>query len=89
MDQVYGPEATTQQIYDDGVKELVQYALEGGTAMLLAYGQTGSGKTYTVTGLEKLLVNMLIEGQASWKKNVRVSIFEVAGSSIFGKQAKL
>jgi kinesin family protein 2/24 len=52
--------------------------------MLLAYGQTGSGKTYTVTGLERLLVDKLIEGQASGKKEVRVCIFEVSGSKLLG-----
>lgn len=51
--------------------------------MLLAYGQTGSGKTFTVTGLERLLVNELMDGQASGKKEIRVCIFEVAGSSMF------
>lgn len=54
--------------------------------MLLAYGQTGSGKTYTVTGLERLLVGKLIDGQALGKKEVRVCIFEVSGSNMFGKQ---
>jgi kinesin family protein 2/24 len=68
------------------VKELVQWSLEGGTSMLLAYGQTGSGKTYTITGLESLLVDELIRGQASGKKEVKLSIFEVAGSHLFGKK---
>lgn len=54
--------------------------------MLLAYGQTGSGKTYTVTGIERLLVDTLIQGQSSGKKEVRVCIFEVAGSNMFGEQ---
>jgi kinesin family protein 2/24 len=54
--------------------------------MLLAYGQTGSGKTYTVAGLERLLVDKLIDGQVSGKKEVRVCIFEVFGSNMFGKQ---
>lgn len=50
--------------------------------MLLAYGQTGSGKTYTITELEDLLVVEMIKVQA---RQVKLSIFEVAGNNVFGK----
>ena len=50
--------------------------------MLLAYGQTGSGKTFTVTDLEKSVVEKLMDGSGKW--DVRMCIFEVAGSNMFG-----
>jgi kinesin family protein 2/24 len=33
--------------------------------MLLAYGQTGSEKTFTITGLEKLVVEKLMDRKLS------------------------
>jgi kinesin family protein 2/24 len=56
--------------------------------MLLAYGQTGSGKTFTITGLEKLLVEKLMDGKLSGKWDVNMCIFEVAGSNMYGKSNK-
>lgn len=56
--------------------------------MLLAYGQTGSGKTFTVTGLEKLIVERLMDGKLSGKWDVHMCIFEVAGSNMYGKSNK-
>ena len=53
--------------------------------MLLAYGQTGSGKTFTVVGLEILLVDKLIQAQASGREELQVCIFEVSGSQIVGR----
>lgn len=85
MDEVYGPEKSTKDIYESRVNELVQWSLEGRTSMLLAYGQTGSGKTFTVTGLEKLLVGKLMECELSGGKEMHVCIFEVLGSSVYGK----
>lgn len=52
--------------------------------MLLAYGQTGSGKTFTVTGLEKLLVEKLMKSELSDGKEIHVCIFEVSGSILYG-----
>jgi kinesin family member 2/24 len=52
--------------------------------MLLAYGQTGSGKTFTITGLEKLVVEKLMDGKLSGKWDVHMCIFEVAGSNMYG-----
>lgn len=50
LDKVYGPESTTQQLYDASVKPLVRAALEGYHTSVLAYGQTSTGKTFTMTG---------------------------------------
>lgn len=54
-------------------------------SMLLAYGQTGSGKTFTVTELEKLVVGRLMDREGLSKWDIHISVFEVAGSNMYGK----
>lgn len=82
---MYGPDKSSEDIYRSRVSELVEWGLQGGTSMLLAYGQTGSGKTYTSTAIESLLVDKLVDGQGFGKKEIHLSIFEVAGSNLFGR----
>ena len=53
-------------------------------SMLLAYGQTGSGKTFTVSGMEKLVVDRLMDGNMSGRRDIHMCIFEVAGSNMYG-----
>jgi kinesin family protein 2/24 len=67
------------------VQELVEWVQGGGMSMLLAYGQTGSGKTFTVIELERLVVGKLMDGDLSSKWDLHISVFEVAGSNIYGK----
>jgi len=85
LDHVYGPDKNTKNIYNDRVQELVKWVGGGGMSMLLAYGQTGSGKTFTVSGMEKLVVEKLMEWKVSGKWDVHMCIFEVAGNNLFGK----
>lgn len=85
MDQVYGPERSTKDIYDDRVQELVQWVRGGGMSMLLAYGQTGSGKTFTVTELERIVVRKLMDEDSLCKWDVHISVFEVAGTNMYGE----
>jgi kinesin family protein 2/24 len=54
-------------------------------SMLLAYGQTGSGKTFTITGLEKLVVEKLMGEKMSGKWDIYMCIFEVAGNNMYGQ----
>lgn len=53
LDHVYGPQATTKDLYDKSVAALVQAAMDGYHTSVLAYGQTSTGKTHTMTGTEK------------------------------------
>ncbi|WIA34627.1 hypothetical protein OEZ86_012944 [Tetradesmus obliquus] len=50
FDRRYGPEHTSDNIYDDCVSHLVDNLFKGYNATVLAYGQTGSGKTLTMSG---------------------------------------
>jgi kinesin family protein 2/24 len=50
---------------------------------MFAYGQTGSGKTYTVSGLERLIAETLFSKSTHGKRNISISIIELAGNSAF------
>lgn len=46
FDEVFGHEASNEQIYARTCKPLVEFALNKGRATCFAYGQTGSGKSF-------------------------------------------
>jgi len=50
FDYVYGPEATSQQIYQQLCRPIVHSVLSGYNGTIFMYGQTTSGKTYTMLG---------------------------------------
>ncbi|KAJ5772353.1 hypothetical protein N7520_002882 [Penicillium odoratum] len=81
--KVFGPDRTTETIYEDTVQRLLPHAWEGNIGTLFAYGQTGSGKTFTVSGLERLIARSLFDGTLAGERKVHVSIFELAGNSAF------
>lgn len=62
---------------------LVPFAWNGGIGTLFAYGQTGSGKTYTVSHLEKLVTESLVDGSLDGERQVYMTIIELAGNSAF------
>jgi hypothetical protein len=53
LDRVYGPDESTQQLYDNSIQSLVHAAMDGYHSSILAYGQTSTGKTHTMTGTGK------------------------------------
>lgn len=83
MDKLYGPEATTEQIYHDLVMPLVPWAWDGGIGTMFAYGQTSSGKTLTVSGLERLVADTLMNGSLEGERTISVSIIELAGQTAY------
>jgi hypothetical protein len=50
FDNVFSEGVSTQEIFDQQVKELVHTAMKGINVTVFAYGQTSSGKTYTMRG---------------------------------------
>lgn len=50
FDRVFTSQATQEDIYNRGVKHVVDNVLDGFNGTVLAYGQTGSGKTHTMLG---------------------------------------
>ncbi|KAM7277888.1 hypothetical protein ACFE04_005022 [Oxalis oulophora] len=51
FDKVFGPASQTENVYEEGVKNVALSALMGINATIFAYGQTSSGKTYTMRGI--------------------------------------
>ncbi|KAJ5595471.1 uncharacterized protein N7459_001679 [Penicillium hispanicum] len=81
--KVFGADRSTQAIYEDIVQPLLPWALEGNVGTLFAYGQTGSGKTYTVSGLERLIAESLVDGARERGQKLYICMFELAGSSAY------
>lgn len=50
---MFGPGASTEDIFDKVGAEIVESALSGINGTIFAYGQTSSGKTFTMNGDEK------------------------------------
>lgn len=50
MTQIFGPETTQQQFYENTMKKMVSDVLQGENRLIYTYGVTNSGKTYTVQG---------------------------------------
>ena len=92
LDHVYGPEATTTQLYQRSIKSLVDRAMEGYHSAILAYGQTSTGKTFTMTGTqdEPGLIPLAItdcfryvkKSQESREYLIRISYLEVYKENI-------
>jgi kinesin family protein 2/24 len=57
--------------------------------ILFAYGQTGSGKTFTVSALEELVAETLMNGKLEGERKISVCIVELAGNSAFGRHLQL
>ncbi|KAL6494308.1 Kinesin-like protein nack1 [Orobanche gracilis] len=57
FDKVFGPDCSTESVYEDGVRTVALSALMGINATIFAYGQTSSGKTYTMRGITDKAVN--------------------------------
>ncbi|KAH6847763.1 P-loop containing nucleoside triphosphate hydrolase protein [Chaetomium sp. MPI-CAGE-AT-0009] len=83
VDRLYGPDATTSQIYEELVKPLVPWAWGGGIATMFAYGQTASGKTMTVSGLERHVAETLMDGSLDGERKISMSIIELAGQTAY------
>lgn len=83
VDKLFDAQASTDEIYDDLVADLAPLAWNGGTGTLFAYGQTGSGKTFTVSRLEELVVQTLMQGNLPGERQIFMTMVELAGNSAF------
>ncbi|XVE67034.1 hypothetical protein DITRI_Ditri08aG0127800 [Diplodiscus trichospermus] len=50
FDRVFGPHATSQEVYEVAARPVVKAAMEGVNGTVFAYGVTSSGKTHTMHG---------------------------------------
>lgn len=75
--------STTEEIYEELVVDLVPYAWNGGVGTLFAYGQTGSGKTFTVSRVEELIAETIMNGNLEGEREVYMTIIDLAGNAAF------
>ncbi|TVY27134.1 Kinesin-like protein [Lachnellula hyalina] len=83
VDRLFNSDSTTEEIYEDLVADLVPFAWDGGIGTLFAYGQTGSGKTFTVSRLEQLVTETLMNGSLKGEREVYMTIIDLAGNAAF------
>ncbi|KAK0725164.1 P-loop containing nucleoside triphosphate hydrolase protein [Lasiosphaeris hirsuta] len=83
VDQVFGPDASTAQVYESLVHPLVPWAWGGGLGTVFSYGQTGSGKTFTVSGLERHVAETLMNGSLEGERKIHITIIELAGTQVY------
>ncbi|XP_049912694.1 kinesin-like protein KIF20A [Epinephelus moara] len=51
--QIFGPEKTQSELFEDTVKSQMSDFLDGKNALIFSYGVTNAGKTYTIQGTPK------------------------------------
>jgi kinesin family protein 2/24 len=83
VDRLFRSDSTTEEIYEDLVADLVPSAWNGGIGTLFAYGQTGSGKTFTVSRLEELVAETLMNGNLGGEREIFMTIIDLAGNAAF------
>ncbi|XP_031380257.1 kinesin-like protein KIN-7F [Punica granatum] len=57
FDRVFGCESSTEQVYEEGAKEVALAVVSGINSSIFAYGQTSSGKTFTMSGITEYAVS--------------------------------
>ncbi|KXZ43594.1 hypothetical protein GPECTOR_86g388 [Gonium pectorale] len=91
LDHIFGPEWTTQQIYEATTQSLIHKMVTGFNSTVFAYGQTSSGKTHTMRGtpdspgLIPLAVAeafRLIESNENREYLIRVSYMELYNEEV-------
>lgn len=88
LDHVFGPDWTTEMIYEVTTQKLIHKIVNGFNSTVFAYGQTSSGKTHTMRGtadgpgiipLAVAEAFKLIEMNDTREYLIRVSYMEVSG----------
>ncbi|ETV96263.1 hypothetical protein, variant 1 [Aphanomyces invadans] len=75
----FGETASTDDVFDEVGKPLVDHAIAGGKSVIMMYGQTGSGKTHTMSGLHDNIADMLFRNNGGGD-SVVVTAVEIAGT---------
>ncbi|XP_013389820.1 kinesin-like protein KIF22-A [Lingula anatina] len=90
---VFGPESSQADIFNQHVRPLVPYVLNGENMTVFAYGPTGAGKTYTMLGTPQepgvipRTVNEICRltensGDQEWQHSVLLSYFEIYNEKV-------
>lgn len=86
FDQVFGPEATNEQVYMKSARRLVEFAFQGFNCTIFLYGQTGTGKTYTHSSLTlsafEHLFSLIQDSNKRARFLIRASYYELYNEEI-------
>ncbi|ORX73689.1 kinesin-domain-containing protein [Linderina pennispora] len=75
FDKVFDQKDTTQKVYDNSVKGIIQSTLAGFNGTIFAYGQTSSGKTHTMHGIRDMFSKIAQDERREYL--LRVSFLEI------------
>ena len=95
FDEVFDPTRSQLDIFNYGVKSVIDKCLDGYNGTIFAYGQSGSGKTFTIEGkddepgLRQHSFAYIFKALEARKANIEISSFAVSMSylQIYREQA--
>ncbi|CAL7938713.1 unnamed protein product [Xylocopa violacea] len=71
FDAAFGPEATTESVYENVGSVIVEAVLDGYNGTVFAYGQTGCGKSHTMRGFIERTLDHIFEATSTASAEMR------------------
>ncbi|XP_057340953.1 osmotic avoidance abnormal protein 3-like [Microplitis mediator] len=71
FDATFGPESSTEKVYEDVGSVIVEAVLEGYNGTVFAYGQTGCGKSHTMQGFIERTLEHIFEATSTSSSDTR------------------
>ncbi|KAJ8686503.1 hypothetical protein QAD02_022297, partial [Eretmocerus hayati] len=71
FDAAFGPEISTEMVYEDVGSYVVEAVLDGYNGTVFAYGQTGCGKSYTMRGFVERALEHLFDATSTASSDTR------------------
>ncbi|CAK9801024.1 Osmotic avoidance abnormal protein 3 [Anthophora quadrimaculata] len=71
FDATFGPEATTESVYENVGSVIVEAVLDGYNGTVFAYGQTGCGKSHTMRGFIERTLDHIFEATSTASAEMR------------------
>ncbi|XP_044594577.1 osmotic avoidance abnormal protein 3-like isoform X2 [Cotesia glomerata] len=71
FDAAFGPECSTEKVYEDVGSVIVEAVLEGYNGTVFAYGQTGCGKSHTMHGFIERTLEHIFEATSTASSDTR------------------
>ncbi|KAK0165175.1 hypothetical protein PV328_003719 [Microctonus aethiopoides] len=71
FDATFGPESSTERVYEDVGSVIVEAVLEGYNGTVFAYGQTGCGKSHTMHGFIERTLEHIFEATSTSSSDTR------------------
>ncbi|KAK0183234.1 hypothetical protein PV327_001294 [Microctonus hyperodae] len=71
FDATFGPESSTERVYEDVGSVIVEAVLEGYNGTVFAYGQTGCGKSHTMHGFIERTLEHIFEATSTSTSDTR------------------